>query len=356
MALWLRTDRCEQPGHKSPKRGEGLLTEKRNGISVFDLPKPSMGLSEDTKRNCSLWDFCIHNSAGSGEIPSLGWLMHSCSYACRWSFWTLLPARNLQGYHCTPKKCLSKWSPPGHVVCLSPPTILLCYTHLISRISLLICINMSKTQTFTAQPCKVRDARPPQVAFHFSNYCLQLQGLHWQYCSKDDRLTKAGGGFSSLLSQLSSVRPAVVASSYLVSLGGSIFLMAVLGRWHGASRDLTPSCRRGGLMLQDKGSGPGGNGRYWMKFQQWRNLTWLSKAFQEGDSSVWIETVFSTAFAFGKGTAMDRVPLAVTISAFTHILSQERWMHFNQNHHRIWISVPRQTCMCAIHFYSCVKV
>lgn len=70
------------------------------------------------------------------------------------------------------------------------------------------------------------------------------------------------GGFSSLLSQLSSVRPAVVASSYLVSLGGSIFLMAVLGRWHGASRDLTPSCRRGGLMLQDKGSGPGGNGRY----------------------------------------------------------------------------------------------
>lgn len=61
-----------------------------------------------------------------------------------------------------------------------------------------------------------------------------------------------------------------------------------------------------------------------MKFQQWRNLTWLSKAFQEGDSSVSIETVFSTAFAFGKGTAMDRVPLAVTISAFTHILSQER--------------------------------
>lgn len=181
-----------------------------------------MGLSEDIKRNCSLWDFCIHNSADSGEIPSSGWLTHSCSYACRWSFWTLLPARNLQGYHCTPKKCLSKWSPPGHVVCLSPPTILLCYTHLISRISLLICINMSKTQTFTAQPCKVRDARPPQVAFNFSNYCLQLQGLHWQYCSKDDRLTVSSGRFQQ------PAQPAVLCTA---SSGGQL-LSGVTGRLH----------------------------------------------------------------------------------------------------------------------------
>lgn len=213
------------------------------------------------------WTFCIcssqteyglvqgHNSAGSGEIPRLGWLMklHPCSYACRWSFRILPPARNFQGCHWTPNGCLSKWSPPGRVVCLSPPTILLCYTHLISSISLLIYVNMRKTQTFTAQPCKVRDARPPLVTFHFSNYCLQLQGLHWQYCSKDDRLTKAGGGFSGLLSQPFSVQPKVVASSYLVSLGGSIFWMAVLGRWHGTPRDLTPPCMRGGAHAAGQG-------------------------------------------------------------------------------------------------------
>lgn len=80
----------------------------------------------------------------------------------------------LRGCHCTPNSEVVSTKP-----CLypSPSTTLLCYTYLISRTSDLY---QCKTQTFVAQPQKVRDAWIFTVIFYLSRYCLSIQGLYWQ--------------------------------------------------------------------------------------------------------------------------------------------------------------------------------
>lgn len=81
LAHWLllRTGRWQQPGHGSPNRNEGLLVERRNGLSIFIPFKSSFIFSKDKKWNCYLLDFCGHKDVGSGEIPSLGYLWNATS-------------------------------------------------------------------------------------------------------------------------------------------------------------------------------------------------------------------------------------------------------------------------------------
>lgn len=57
---------------------------------------------------------------------------------------------------------------------------------------------MSKTQTFAAQPHKVRDAQTPQVIFYLSSCCLSIQGLCWQNWSKDPHPFPSTQYFSNL--------------------------------------------------------------------------------------------------------------------------------------------------------------
>lgn len=239
--LLLRTDSWEQPGCESPSGDEGLLEERRNGLSVFAPPKTSFNLSKDVKRSCYSCDFCVRNNVGSEKISHLWWFMKS--HPCSWWFQILLSASSLQSWHCTPNKCLHKWSPPGHVQYPSPATLFY-YSYSISTIFLLIYIDVSKTWTFTSQSHKLRDAIIPQMTFHFSNYCLQLyslifgrffvelgvglsdpyescptQDIQWFYDYNYRSFTgntdsrRLEECFSGLLSQLFSVWPAVAASS-----------------------------------------------------------------------------------------------------------------------------------------------
>lgn len=110
------------------------------------------------------------------------------------------------------------------------------------------------------------------------------------------------------------------------------------------------SCKNGGVHT----AGQGGRPWQWWNFNSGGISSYFIKLCKI--TVQWeLKPLFSsTAFAFGKRTAMDRVPLAVTISASTHILSHECWTHFTQNHHRIWRLLCPDKLVCVQHTSSAV--
>lgn len=158
LAQWLllRTGLWQQLGHGSPNRNKGLLVERRNGLSIFILFKPSFSSSNDIKRNCYLPDFCGHKNVGYGEIPSLGCLWNPTSGVihvlgdCEPFYLPGSPGLSL---------LTRLWSGLHQALSVSITLYNSAFLHFISRTSDLY---RWKTQIFVAQPPKVRDAWTPQ--------------------------------------------------------------------------------------------------------------------------------------------------------------------------------------------------